>query len=1099
MQAPYYVLIVDADASRQADLHRLLTTAGAGRFSLQVERDSQRALDRCQGPVEERPDLVLLNVEQDGFDADDWLRMLRGQADLLPVAVLLVGDRQDDRRAEALLAAGVQDYLARDTWSADELGRALMKALARHRHLASLRSSEQHFRLLADVIPHIVWVADAKGQVEYVNQRWLDYTGMSLAESLGSGALQAIHPNDMGRIPIAMPAPNTETELELRLRRADGQYEWFLVRSLALRDPSSQVLKRFGASTNIDAQKRSQLTVAAIARLVSQLHRLDSPDRLACELVQAIADELGVDAVLLGEVTLAGPQATIANCWQTELTSGLDGRSVLKQLWAGMHDELAAGRTVVINDVAADWRTASSYAAGLLPAAARGLVIVLSPADERQMVTLVAVTAQPRAWASHEITLLEGLAAPARLALLNARTQQSLAHQEETLQIALDTAGMGTWDVDLTSWRVRRAASLDRLFGLPVAGDARSVEEYLAYVHPADLAAVRASIETAGRNGDTYSLEYRILRPDGQMRWLSARGRVVRNAQGQAVRLLGALVDSTDRRAAEEALRESEARFRLALQNSPIMVFHADRELRYTWVYNAILGLPPEKMIGKRDDELFAPETAEPLLAFKRAVLEQNRMLRRELDIAYAHRYARFDVTGEPIHDASGEIVGMTVAAMDITERTRAEERLVLLAEASRLLSSSLDYEETLQRVAEAIVPHMADWCAIDLLTPDRRIELMGVGHVDPAKIEWARELRQRRSPNPADPSGVANVIRTGKPEFYPEIDLLRYIDAAPDAETRNLLREVGFKSAIVVPLNARHQTLGAITMVWSDSDRRYDEADLEFAEELARRAAVAIDNARLYQEARAAEADLRALNETLEQRVVERTQELNRSNQELDQFAYVASHDLKAPLRAIDHLATWIEEDAGHLLPPRSREHLAKMRGRIERMEGLLDDLLTYSRAGRQRGDVRAVDTRALMARVVELVSPPEGFQIIVEEPMPTLVTLDVPLETVLRNLLGNAIKHHDKESGVIIVRARDLGDMLEFTVQDDGPGIEPRYHERIFQMFQTLRPRDRLEGSGIGLAVVKKIVEHVGGRVWVQSELGAGATFGFTWPKQV
>jgi signal transduction histidine kinase len=504
-------------------------------------------------------------------------------------------------------------------------------------------------------------------------------------------------------------------------------------------------------------------------------------------------------------------------------------------------------------------------------------------------------------------------------------------------------------------------------------------------------------------------------------------------------------------------------------------------------------------MVGKRDDELFGPETAEPLLSFKRAVLAQNRTLRRELDIAYAHRFARFDVTGEPVHNGAGEAIGITVAAMDITERTRAEERLVLLAEASRLLSSSLDYEETLQRVAEAIVPHMSDWCAIDLLTPDRRIELVGVGHVDPAKIEWAHELRQRRPPNPDDPTGVANVIRTGKPEFYPEIDLDAYIAAAPDEETRNLLREVGFKSAIVVPLNARDQALGAITMVWSDSDRRYDEADLEFAEELARRAAVAIDNARLYQEARAAEADLRALNETLELRVEERTQELNRSNQELDQFAYVASHDLKAPLRAIDHLATWIDEDAGHLLPPRSREHLAKMRGRIQRMEGLLDDLLTYSRAGRQRGEVRAVDTRNLVARVVEMIGPPDRFRIVVEEPMPTLVTLHVPLETVLRNLLGNAIKHHDKESGTIVVRARDLGEMVEFTVQDDGPGIEPNYHERIFQMFQTLRPRDQMEGSGIGLAVVKKIVENAGGKVWVRSSPGAGATFGFTWPKNV
>jgi signal transduction histidine kinase len=257
------------------------------------------------------------------------------------------------------------------------------------------------------------------------------------------------------------------------------------------------------------------------------------------------------------------------------------------------------------------------------------------------------------------------------------------------------------------------------------------------------------------------------------------------------------------------------------------------------------------------------------------------------------------------------------------------------------------------------------------------------------------------------------------------------------------------------------------------------------------------VDHARLYRESLLRAEEFRLLNETLEQQVDERTRELQRSNQDLDQFAYIASHDLKAPLRAIDHLSTWVMEDVGHLLPDRSREHLLKMRSRIKRMEGLLDDLLTYSRAGRFRGEASLVDTNELVARVIDTVSAPDNFTVVVEGELPTLFTYAAPLETVLRNLVNNAIKHHDKPTGNVRIWATEMDSWVEFAVADDGPGIDPAFHDRIFQMFQTLRPRDQVEGSGIGLAVVDKIIINVGGIITVDSVPGQGATFRFTWPR--
>jgi signal transduction histidine kinase len=231
---------------------------------------------------------------------------------------------------------------------------------------------------------------------------------------------------------------------------------------------------------------------------------------------------------------------------------------------------------------------------------------------------------------------------------------------------------------------------------------------------------------------------------------------------------------------------------------------------------------------------------------------------------------------------------------------------------------------------------------------------------------------------------------------------------------------------------------------------------------------------------------------------VEQRTAELKHSNSELDQFAYVASHDLKAPLRAISLLATWIDDDAGALLPSGSKEHLAKLQGRVRRMETLLSDLLAYSRVGRQRHPSEQVNMKELVNDVTELLSPPAGFTVKICGELPVMEVERIPLVTVFRNLLGNAIKHHHRvHQGCAKISALCQEEYVEFAVTDDGPGIAPEYHRRIFEIFQTLAPRDQVEGSGIGLAIVKKSVESRGGKIWVESAQGEGTAFHFTWPQ--
>ncbi len=233
------------------------------------------------------------------------------------------------------------------------------------------------------------------------------------------------------------------------------------------------------------------------------------------------------------------------------------------------------------------------------------------------------------------------------------------------------------------------------------------------------------------------------------------------------------------------------------------------------------------------------------------------------------------------------------------------------------------------------------------------------------------------------------------------------------------------------------------------------------------------------------------------ENQLKDRTISLQKSNDELDNFAYVASHDLKSPLRGIDNLCQWIKEDCGSILPEESRHHLDKMQQRVNRMENLLTGLLNYSRVGRMDVEIEEIDTVTLVKNVVDFISKPEKFIIHISEDLPKITTQVSPLQQVFLNLITNAINYSDKEDGLVIVTSKQLNeDFVEFSVADNGPGIDPKFHERIFQMFQTLQPRDVIESSGMGLAIIKKVVEGQGGQITLESTLGKGCIFKFSWP---
>jgi len=226
--------------------------------------------------------------------------------------------------------------------------------------------------------------------------------------------------------------------------------------------------------------------------------------------------------------------------------------------------------------------------------------------------------------------------------------------------------------------------------------------------------------------------------------------------------------------------------------------------------------------------------------------------------------------------------------------------------------------------------------------------------------------------------------------------------------------------------------------------------------------------------------------------------EELARSNQDLEQFAYVASHDLKAPLRAIEILVEWLRDDLAGYTGGEVQQNLGLLTQRTARLHRLLDDLLAYSRAGRKPGETGDVNSKLLVEDLFVLLAPPSTMHLRADASLPVLNAYHAPLEQVLRNLINNAVKHHPTKEGSVTVYAQEKGDEVLFAVEDDGAGIPVQFTEKVFQMFQTLKPRDEIEGSGMGLAIVKRIVEWQGGRIWFHGGPGGvGTVFKFTWKK--
>jgi K+-sensing histidine kinase KdpD len=405
----------------------------------------------------------------------------------------------------------------------------------------------------------------------------------------------------------------------------------------------------------------------------------------------------------------------------------------------------------------------------------------------------------------------------------------------------------------------------------------------------------------------------------------------------------------------------------------------------------------------------------------------------------------------------------------------RAREHLAFLSEASTQLIASLDYNETLRQIVRLCVPRLADWCAVEIPSPDGRLELAAIAHTDPAKEQWARELREHHPATMDMPVGSPLVIRSGEPLFYPDVSDEMLQQAASDPEELRLLRLVGYRSMIVVPLRARERIIGALGLIsTADSGRVYNSDDVDLAAEFARRAGVALDNARLYQEAQ----------EAIQIR---------------NQFLSIAAHELKTPLTALSGQAQLVQRrmSRGEQTPERLGRSLAIIGQQAERLDTMVGTLLDVGRLERGQFvlEQQTLDLVGLVGRVVDEVRPDLDHHTLVYEHGvdPILVNGDsLRLEQVVHNLVNNAVKY-SPAGGTIMVRVERQAEAALLTVSDEGLGIPAGDLPQLFQQFYRADnvAAHHISGMGIGLYVVREIVTKHNGTVDVTSIEGVGSTF--------
>ncbi len=597
-----------------------------------------------------------------------------------------------------------------------------------------------------------------------------------------------------------------------------------------------------------------------------------------------------------------------------------------------------------------------------------------------------------------------------------------------------------------------------------------------------------------------YKIEERFLRKDGTVIWVNLTVSIVRSATGDPLYLVAFIEDITDRRDAQSQASRSLSLLRATLEstadgilvvdlNGKILSFN--QKMADMWeipaevfacgddqrAINAALDklVYPEEFLTKVIELYRHPEEASyDVLELKDGrTFERYSQPQRIDDIPVGRVWSFRDVTARRRAEEQAHALAREQAAR--AEAENSQKRAALLAEASRVLSASFDYQTTLAALVNLAVPALGDYCALDIVEAEDKFERIGEAHVDPAKSQLLREVATFPRSALTARHPLIRVMTTGEPVLEADVTPAFIRASFAEAGQRRIVEALEPRSLICVPLVTSGKPLGALTLVTSGSGRRYEPADLSLAADLARRAAVVVEHARLFHEA----------------------QQATRAR---DDVLAVVAHDLRNPLNTVSMAVALMLEST----PPervQERRQVEIVRRAADRMNRMIQDLLDVKRmeSGRLTIDARPEPASALINDTIDMLRPLAAGNTIrletsIDESLPPVLADTARIQQVLSNLVGNAVKFTPR-NGRITVCAERIDGEVRFGVIDTGPGIPPEQVPHIFGRFWQAKTSDR-RGIGLGLAIAKGIVEAHNGRIWVESHVGLGSTFYFTLP---
>ncbi|MGE0131683.1 MAG: PAS domain S-box protein [Blastocatellales bacterium] len=853
------------------------------------------------------------------------------------------------------------------------IARQLAFGIDRNRAEDALRESEERFRALADNMSQFAWMADSKGWIFWYNRRWFDYTGTALEEVEGWGWTKVHHPDHVDRVVKRIQHSWDTGELwedTFPLRGKDGNYRWFLSRAVPIRGAEGRIVRWFGTNTDITEQRQAEQDAIFLSDLAERIRLADDEDELLRDVSRLIGVHLQVARCFFVEIDVTGDRGVARRGYHRDGAPTVS-ESRISDFSPETIGEMKAGRIVVNRDAQADPRTAAFYETIYRKMGERAYVAVPLSRAGRWAATLWVGAEQPRDWTPREVTLLETVAERTWLVLEKLRLDAELKEREERLRLATEAGEVGAWRVDLHTGLDTRNAELNRMLGLEAVTSTQPVEDFFSYIHPDDAARTDEAWRAALGGTDVYDTEPRIVRSNGEVRWVRDHGRVFRDAAGQPLYAAGAVVDITEER---------------------------------------------------------------------RVVAERERLLEE------SRRHSR---TLQELNAASVAINAAT--SVDEISRLTIDKARELTGARMAVINLIPDGDWSRARTAASLSDEYAAWRDYDT-----QVTGEGIYHL---------VARDKRTMRMTQAELVSHPAWRGHGSEASKHPPLRGWLAAPLLDDRN-------ECIGVVHLSDK----------WADGKAsEFTEADEALLVQLAQVGAVALENQQLFEQ---------------EQEARQMAEQATRAK---DEFLAVVSHELRSPLNAILGWNRLLRTQRG------DDPEIAKIVETVERSGKaqlqLIEDLLDTARiiSGKMKLEAHPVELVEVIASALDTVRPAANSKGVAIVPIldseAGQITGDPHrLQQIVWNLMSNAIKFTPKD-GRVWIELRRGGPGVQIVVRDTGQGINPDLLPYIFDRFKQgdSSTSRRFGGLGLGLALVKYLVELHGGSVMAES-LGEGGGAIFT-----